>query len=217
MPAFDSRRLPPAGTAAEPVRRHRVRSGASWTGACLAALLMIWTALVHSGLVPAARFARERIVVRVRPCEIEVDGLYVYENPLPVPWTQGLSVPFPADRRQPRPAAVRASLVSPGAERALPVLWASGPRFDVPLPASGEATVRVRFTQRAPDRHGTYLLTTTRPWGRPLDRGEYVVIPEGVRIAHQSLGEGLAAVRERFFPDADWTFEWTAEEPRCAD
>lgn len=49
------------------------------------------------GLVPLARFTRERIELEVRPGALVVDGRYVYENPLPLPVTQGLDVPFFTD------------------------------------------------------------------------------------------------------------------------
>lgn len=172
--------------------------------------------LTSLGVVPVARFERERIDIRVRSDSIDVDGLYVYRNTLPLPWVQGLSVPFAESESQMPPATVEAALVDPatgGELRELPVRWILGlPRLEVPLPAGGVAHVRIRFSQRAAAEKATYLLTTTAPWGRPLERGEYVLHPEGVRIVANNLapagGTETSVVRERFMPDRDWTFHW---------
>jgi len=87
--------------------------------------------LTSAGLIPALQFTRERIVVTIRPEAIDVNGVYVYSNPWPKPWTQGLLVPFPVDASHPAPATVSVVELDPrsGAEvRTIPVLWIwSGP------------------------------------------------------------------------------------------
>ena len=183
---------------------------------------LLWLALLtpvmlgSSGVIPVARFERERIAITVRSNSIGVDGLYVYRNPLPLPWTQGLAVPFAQSAAQMPPAMVDAALVDPatGDElRELPVRWIFGvPRLDVPLPPGGYAHVRVRFTQMATSGIATYLLTTTAPWGRPLEHGEYLLYPDGVRIHASNYRlngvAGSSFTRENFQPDQDWTFRW---------
>lgn len=184
---------------------------------------LLWLALLtpvvlaSTGVVPVARFERERIAITVRSDSIVVDGLYIYHNPLPLPWTQGLSVPFAVSEAQMPPATVHAALVDPvtGDElRELPVRWMLGvPRLEVPLPAAGYAHVRVRFSQRATAEIATYLLTTTAPWGRPLERGEYLLYPEGVHVQASNYvlkngAVGKSFMREKFQPDQDWTFRW---------
>jgi hypothetical protein len=182
-----------------------------------AAAALAWLALVFAGVVPAARFARERIEITVRPGRIDVDGTYAFRNPLPFPILQGLSYPIPVDAAHPEPATIDAALLGgeDAPERSLG--WyrlAGSPHFSVPVPAGGTARVRVRYSQDSPGV-GTYLLTTTRPWGRPLDRGEYQLKPVGVRIARSSYpldgADGLSFARDGFMPDRDWRFEWQAD------
>lgn len=188
--------------------------------ACLAALV-----LEGAGIVPVVRFTRERIEIRVRPEAFEVDGTYVYSNPLPIPWTRGLRVPFHVDGDQRAPATVAVTEVRADGgvdRRGIPVRWLGGePRFTVGVPASGSTTVRVRFVQTAPYGTGTYLLTTTRPWGRPLDRADYLLRTDGVRITGSNYPldgpDGLSFSREEFMPERDWTFTWEAEETRCKE
>jgi hypothetical protein len=175
--------------------------------------------LASAGIVPVARFERERIEITVHPRSIAVDGLYIYRNPLPLPWSQGLSVPFAVNDTQMPPATVGATMLDPatGAElRELTVRWIFGvPRLEVPLPAGGDAHVRIRFSQRATGGTATYLLTTTAPWGRPLERGDYLLHAEGVRIFASNYAlegtTGGSFVRERFMPERDWTFRWSAK------
>lgn len=181
--------------------------------ACLAVLTVIF--LAAAGVIPVARFERERIAITVRAHSIGVDGLYIYRNPLPLPWMQGLTVPYVENATQLPPATLEAMLVDPatGAElRELPVRWILGaPRLDVPLPAAGEAHLRVRFSQMATAGSATYLLTTTAPWGHPLERGEYRLRPDGVRIhaSNYQLEDGGTFTREHFMPAHDWTFHWS--------
>lgn len=174
--------------------------------------------LVFAGLIPAVRFSRERIEVTVRPEAIDVNGLYVYTNPLPIPWVQGLRIPFAADAYQSEPATVQVSEEDEsGAElRPIAVYWLSrGPHFDLRVPARGAARVRVRFTQYCRGGAGAYLLTTTRPWRQPLEHGEYRLRPSGVRITGSNYAleaaPTLRFARERFMPEKEWKFTWAAQ------
>lgn len=145
--------------------------------------------LVLAGVIPAVRFVRERIELTVRPRSLEVNGLYVYANPLPILLAQGLTIPFPTDATQLAPATIAVTEVDPATGtdlRPIPVLWFLNERsFTIRVPAAGETWVRVRFTQRATAGTATYLLTTTKPWGRPLERGLYVLRPEDAIVERQ--------------------------------
>ena len=188
-------------------------------GVLLVALLLSMSVLICAGLIPVAHFTGERIGITVRNEAIDVDGLYSYENPWPIPVSQGLSIPFPESTTRLPPATMAVEEVDLGTGRALrelPVYWVVGkPRFAVRISAFGSIHVRVRFTQRAATGSATYLLTTTQPWGLPLQRGEYILRPLDVRItgSNYSLdGQGhLSFVRERFMPEKEWSFTWHAE------
>jgi len=181
--------------------------------------ILVPAALAIAGIIPAFRFTRERIEITVHSDSITVDGLYVYTNPLPFPWSQGLRVPFPTDALHPAPATIEVREVDPATGKdstALAVLWfGRTPHFNVRAPAFGAEHVRVRFTQYSLTRSATYLLTTTRPWGRPLEQGEYVLRPRGVRIVASNYPlEGQACLcftRQNFMPDRDWSFTWVTQ------
>ncbi len=188
----------------------------------VAAVLLVPVALVCAGVVPAVRFTREWITVTLRLEACEVSGVYEYKNPWFLPLTQGLSVPFPTDENHPAPATIRVSRVDPATGRSageLPVRWLGG-RHHVTLhvPARSRVRMRVDYVQRSTDRSGTYILTTTRPWGRPLDFGKYSIRPECVNVTSSNYvldgRDGLSFARRGFMPAEDWHFSWDVL-PRC--
>jgi hypothetical protein len=178
--------------------------------------MLVPVALSLAGIIPTVRFTRERIEVTVHPDSINVDGLYVYTNPLPIALSQGLRVPFSTDTSHPAPATVEVREVDPATGKDLKAIlvrwfWRE-PYFSIRVPAFGAKHVRVRFTQYSPTGSATYLLTTTKPWGRPLEQGEYVLRPRGVRMAASNYpldGQGcICFARQHFMPDRDWSFTW---------
>ncbi|MBI5883749.1 MAG: hypothetical protein HZB91_11670 [Elusimicrobia bacterium] len=183
----------------------------------LAAAVLAWCCLLAFGILPTVRFTRERIEVTVRPSSIEVDGLYVYENPWPVPVTQGLKYPILSDDLHPLPDSVLVTEADPATGediRIIPTLkLGRTPYYSVRLPAKGIRHIRVRYSQQARETRGAYLLTTTQPWRRPLERGEYLLKPVGVRVTSSSYPldgpEAFSFVKQSFMPDKEWEFSWT--------
>ncbi len=185
-------------------------------GAAAAAALGL-LALLASGEIPVFRFVGERIEITVRPRAVEVVGLFDFANRWPMPMTQGMVFPFPDDPSTPAPSAAEILEVDPDTGRALrelPAVWLGGrPRFSLRLPARGRTRLRVRYVQEAQALAASYVLKTTRAWRAPLARGEYVLIPRGVRITRSNYplaGETPSFARANFMPDQDWKFAWAA-------
>lgn len=185
--------------------------------AALLGLLLVPAVLLFFSGVPLVRFTRERIEVTVKPASIEVDGLYIYENPWPVPLTQGLKYPILSDDLHPIPDSVLVTAADPVTGKDLGPVFTlklgKTPYYSVRVPAKGLRHIRVRYTQEARGPSGAYLLTTTQPWRRPLERGEYLLKPSGVRILSSSYPldgkEPFSFVKSSFMPDKEWEFEWT--------
>ncbi len=186
-------------------------------GPPLLAFALLAAVALALGLVPTARFPRERIELTVRPEALEVDGTYVYEGRTPLPLPQGLTIPFPIDAGQAAPSFVRVEQL--GASPAeLPVRWIFGtPVFVIAPTSASPVTVRVRFSQPLSARRATYLLTTTAPWGAPLDQATYVLRGACVDGLASSLGHDGEGVIERrdFAPTADWTVTFRPREGPC--
>jgi hypothetical protein len=197
-----------------------------------------------SGILPIVRFTKERIEVYVRSESITVIGYYVYRNPYPFPVVQGLSVPFPIDEDHPMPVDISMKRLSRGGTgvgagretldllkmdaaeagslglsaqdaESMPLRYFLGTRhFELRFLPNEEVVVRLRYTQKAGVRNGTYILTTTKLWRAPLEEGIYRIYASGVRITSSNyrLGEHrkdvLGFTRTGFMPEADWNFSW---------
>jgi len=166
-----------------------------------------------TGVLPHLRFASEDIRIRVGADFYVVEGDYTYANPWPVPLGQGLDVPFPDGVDPPQ---VIEAWTDAGD---LPVRWFAGrPRLAVRAPALGDVTVHLRFRHPAPEQRGVYLVTSTRRWGRPLQKARFSLgwsSPHaGDRFTSSTLHpvldveNGGTVVYRDFWPDAEWRFSW---------
>ncbi len=172
-----------------------------------------------AGVVPIVRFVGERIDIALEPDEILVAGRYVYRNPWPIPVTQGLTVPLPVDADHPMPTELTVTRLTPD-PTALPVRMLLGQvAAEVRFGPKEEIHVAVSYRQRAPTREGRYLLTTTRPWRRPLEAAVYTVRTKGVRLRRSNYDLVRTAPdrwtfeRTQFMPTADWQFSWELPAP----
>ncbi len=196
-------------------RRRYLAEGA----ACLLVLGVSY--LAFGGAIPKVHFTSEVIKITVDERRLYVDALYRYRNDFPFPVTQGFSCPTPAGDGL-RPAegfmAVRIPETPGGEPVLLPLRRLFGaPLFEVRVPAGTETVVRVRYVQEHSGSVGKYLLTTTAPWGEPLEHGRYeltFLAGDLLRSNYplESLGPGrYFFARAGFMPEEDWEFEFTRE------
>lgn len=173
--------------------------------------------LFLAGVLPIVRFVRERIDIAIYPKEVRVEGLYVYQNPWPFPVIQGFSIPLPVDATHPMQNELAAMRLAPDAGP-IPlrnILGQNG--FDLRFRPHEEVQVAVRYRQLVSTKDARYLLTTTRPWRRPLEHAVYTLTPHGVALtgsnyALRSNGQGLLVFeRTDFMPPDDWRFSWEVQ------
>ena len=167
-----------------------------------------------SGILPIVRFTDEQIDIQVFPEHVVMQGTYVYQNPYPFPVVQGLSVPFPIDSDHPTPILMTARQLGTK-PRLLETRYLLGRhRFNVIFKANEQVQIAVEYRQQASQQNATYLLTTTKPWKRPLQKGLYRLWPQQVVITGsnydlESAGHNhLSFEREHFMPQEDWSFSW---------
>lgn len=166
-----------------------------------------------TGLLPTVRFTSEQIHVDVHPDEITVEGSYIYKNPFPLPVVQGFYIPFPVDHNHPEPYQVHVERVKPVRET-LRLRHSFGKtRFETVFSAQEETEIRVSYRQKALASNATYILTTTSPWGRPLDSGVYTLSTHGTVILSSNypfnLPDGRPGFQKSgFMPDKEWQFTW---------
>jgi hypothetical protein len=166
------------------------------------------------GFYPVVHFTEEQIDIRVYPDQVIVDGYYVYQNPFPFPVSQGFTIPFPVDDRHSAPSSLQVRQLEPEEKDIGPWYMLGVHRFSLPFKANGACSVHVRYRQKVMGKSASYILVTTKPWRRPLQRAVYRMFPEGVeisasnyRLSRQEQGF-LEFRRENFMPDEDWRFSW---------
>ncbi len=183
-------------------------------GPSLALLLSLLPIPFLAGRIPIVHFVREHIDIHVFPKQVRVEGLYIYQNPFPFPVVQGYSIPLPVDSAHPVPVSISATRLSP-ARRPIPLRHILGEfRFEIPFEAREEVAITIQYSQHAAESNARYLLTTTRPWRRPLVHGSYRLFPQDVQIVGSNYhleNETRGAhsfYREHFMPSEDWHFSW---------
>ena len=177
-----------------------------------AALLLLLPCL--AGFLPIVHFVRERIDIAVYPDEVRVVGRYVYRNPWPLPVVQGLSIPLPVDATHPAPTELAATRLF-SAAGPIPLRSILGrTTLELRFRAHEEVQIVVQYRQDAPTGDARYLLTTTRPWRRPLEHAVYALTLHDVHLAHSNYAlrpdaQGAFEFdRTDFMPPEDWKFQW---------
>jgi len=169
------------------------------------------------GWSPVARFEREQITILVHRDHVIVDGIYFYRNPFPFAIVQGLSIPLPADDVHPIPVDLEVEELSPRHQVLNPRNIWGRPRFDLSIQRNETVCLHVHYYQQAPSADARYILTTTQPWLRPLETGEYRLILQEVTLLQSNYPlvntvGGVAQFRKvQFMPREDWVFSWKAQ------
>ena len=167
-----------------------------------------------AGMLPIVRFTEEQIDIRVYPDHVLMQGIYVYQNPFPLPVVQGLSVPFPVDDEHPTPVQLAVRQLAPK-QKNLETRYILGRhRFNLLFNANEEIHIAVEYRQQAPKRNAKYLLSTTKPWKHPLRKGMYRLFPQKVIITRSNYTlesgdhDNFSFQRKHFLPQHDWYFSW---------
>jgi hypothetical protein len=192
----------------------------------------LWAVVQISFLVLAAfyfgrnqlslmRFDREKIEIWAFEGQVQVTGLYHYVNRSVFPASFSLGVPFPTDSEHPLPAEFHVSEVD-GKGAFLKGIETRHYRgetvFRLWFWPSGERWIRLDYIQGARVPEGRYILLSTRKWGKPLQRGEYILhLSDGLELTSSNYhmtpnASGNPAsytfFRIDFLPTEDWEFRW---------
>ena len=194
--------------------RHLIAYPGPWL-TCFIGLLVL---PLFTGHIPFVRFTAEEIIVVVHPRSIAVHAVYHFRNPFPFPVDQGYILPFPEDEDHAPPNRIELLQCLPEEKPVFVNHFLGKYRFSVYFPAQSNVIIRLFYEQATPRGKGTYILTTTKPWGRPLEKAAYRLLPEGVRITGSNYiltPDPYGAyrwTREQFMPLADWRFTWKEEK-----
>jgi hypothetical protein len=176
---------------------------------------------VGTDLFSPIRFDRERIEVWAQDGQIQVRGIYHYQNRFPFPVSFSFGLPFPVDERYPLPPIFSVSEVRPDGTPFQDIAirkYHHESLFRLWFAPYQEKWVRVDYVQGAQEENARYILLTTRKWRHSLDSGVYILhLGPGLELdtsnypleaAHSESGNDYAFHRSQFFPDRDWLFAW---------
>ena len=185
-----------------------------------ALILIMFAVVLGKDFLSAVRFDQEKIEVWAVDGQIQVRGLYHYENRTILPVSFSLGLPFPVDLDHPVPSTFSVTETdATGTRQPLSVRSYHGNNvFWLIFWPKQARWIQVDYVQRTRAESGRYILQTTRKWKRALDRGEYIL----------HLGNGLALTsstyqlkqdpvgnqntyffsRVNFYPNEDWRFAW---------
>lgn len=193
------------------------RSFRSRARSVLPTLMLMAPALACAGGQVATVFHREEIRVEPQAGALRVIGFYVFRNDAERDESRVIFYPLPLDSRHPFPDEIIVTTVTDTLD------WhrsANGVRFRVDVPAGGETSFTVEYSQPCLDDAGCYILTTTRAWHRPLARADFtIVIADSLSLHWMSYsaddtvrtdaGTVLRFTRTGFLPDRDLCLRWS--------
>jgi hypothetical protein len=185
----------------------------------LAVTLTVVAVYVDCDVFPQVRFDRERIEIWTAPQQIQVSGLYHYANPSRLPAFLSLGLPFPVDGDHPRPsifAIAEATTDGRVLAQIAPIVRHGNVSFRIFLKPRADKWVRVDYIQGANVPRGRYILTSTRQWHRPLERGEYILhlalgtelVADNYPLAPTGATNTYSFSETDFYPSEDWEFAW---------
>jgi hypothetical protein len=183
-------------------------------------LLIAVVAVIQLALssTSVAQFVREEISIRVHGSYCTLDGRYEFKNtqndaalwPIFYPLLSTVAIPL-AD-----------SIRIYDADTAEPLPFESGSNgvsFSIPMPPLGSKTIQITYRQRTPKERMEYILTTTKKWGKPLERATFrVIVPDSLRLTHISIpydslmkrGHDVEHLirKKAFMPRSDLVVKW---------
>jgi hypothetical protein len=197
---------------------------------CIAALLTGAAVYFFSGYFTTVRFDRERIEVQADRGRIQVRGLYHYTNASRLPSVLSLKVPFPVDPDHPQPdwfTLYKSGDDGRAGEEIVPVVRGKDVSFRLFFRPGEAKWIRLDYVQPSLVPRGRYLLTTTRPWGRPIGRADYMLrLPREFSLIFSNYSvnptpaggawQAFAFSKTDFFPDQDWEFAWDDSRAEAA-
>jgi len=166
------------------------------------------------------QFSSEDVSIYINSNNVQVEGKYYFRNTDTSDREIELKFPFFVDEGVGSPTEI--SVYVDG--ELIHYFKKAGDevKFKVLLPARSEKEVTVTFNQPCLNGNYTYILTTVKRWGRPLESARFSIYTDGVitdvvssyPLSQQIDDEGTryyVMTQENFMPDKDLIIKWNSE------
>jgi hypothetical protein len=185
-----------------------------------ALILILLAAFLGTDLFSAVRFDQEKIEVWAVEGQIQVRGLYHYENRTILPVSFSLGLPFPIDPDHPEPStfSVTETDATGNSEPVSLRTYHGNNVFRLVFWPKQARWIQVDYVQGTSTESGRYILQITRKWKQALDHGEYILhlgnglalMSSTYQLKQDSLGNRNTYFfsRVNFYPVEDWEFAW---------
>lgn len=144
-------------------------------------ILVVVLSSQHSA-AQSIQFAREEIAVNVggSSCWLDADYYFANHGSMAAGWS--IYYPLINTDTLPFPDSIMVADASTGGALAFEKS-ANGVLFFLNIPPEGTRKIRVRYHQQTPAERFEYILTTTKAWGRPLERADFhIMVPDSLQL-----------------------------------
>lgn len=195
----------------------------------IAATAPAGAALAGSGTsgAPPVRFISEVVRMVIGVDSLTVGGTYQLLCPAGAGRSAPLLYPYPSDDMMGGARTMSLACRAPeGPWRSLAfqeVQGELGAVWTIPLDMADTLEIRTVYRQALDTSYARYIVTTTRSWGRPLERARFeILLPRGAVPESFSFPFALGDCRgrpcyvyetTRFMPDRDVEVRWRLEAP----
>jgi len=131
-------------------------------------------------------FFKEEISMTVNKSEFAISGTYYFRNNTDGDKPMPIVFPFYIDDSTHYPYEIKVSAIEGNDERPLEFQEnreRGSIRFDIPMKPNDTTAWRLEYAQKIDRPQATYILQSTRAWGKPLEEAQYRIdIPDNINV-----------------------------------
>ncbi|RPI74333.1 MAG: DUF4424 domain-containing protein [Ignavibacteriales bacterium] len=185
-------------------------------------ILLLPILISFSKTIPQSFYFSEEIIeIKIYEDYADVYGAYLFKSNSESDIKSTLYYPFPVSDSYPYPEEIK--VFDKYYNEIHFTELSSGIYFSISLLPDSVSLIKVFYRQKLNTQTMKYILTTTRQWKRPLEKGEYVIsLPEEFELKTLSLTPYSREIKssrnifhikkENFMPETDLIISWAGRK-----